>query len=133
MRIMERLHLLERSLIGLRGGGGGSVDVSRGNSAVPSLQNSATSLGSAGSGGSTRPRLVRGGGIIPSGSPERNRHEVAPFVKANCRPVSRETGECMCGEAGKVEAFHSCAERLNLLELTLEIYIHGIASLLFLQ
>ena len=123
VRIMERLHLLERSLIGLRGGGGGSASVSRGNSAVPSLQNSATSLGSAGSGGSTRPRLVRGGGIIPSGSPERNRHEVAPFVKANCHPVSRETGECMCGEAGKVEAFHSCAERLNLLELTLEIYI----------
>ena len=107
---MERLQQLERNLIGLRGGGGsasGSASGSRGNSAVPSLQNSAASLGSAGSGGSTRPRLVRGGGIIPSGSPERNRQEVAPFVKANCRPVSRETGEFMCGEVVKVEDFYS--------------------------
>ena len=106
VRIMERLQQLERNLIGLRGGGG-SASGSRGNSAVPSLQNSAASLGSAGSGGSTRPRLVRGGGIIPSGSPERNRQEVAPFVKANCRPVSRETGEFMCGEVVKVEDFYS--------------------------
>lgn len=113
--------MLERNLLGLRGGGGGGNTTSRENSAAPSLQNSATSLGSAGSGGSTRPRLVRGGDIIPSGSPERNRHEVAPFVKANCRPVSRETGEYVrrIGEGPSFLQLYRFMER----ELTLETYI----------
>lgn len=80
VRIMERMCQLERSLIGLRGGKGSGSDKGspdRGNSAAPSsLQN-------------------RGGGIVPGGSTGSHRPQVpsAPFVRYNCQPVSRETGE----------------------------------------